>query len=107
MSVEWVIGVFLFASPAQDHLELSNMRIIAPLPLSRCGICHTASTGKKDPISSGFLRLASPCHARAGGHPVTPVLSIQLSRWLLDRPVKPGDDKTEGARILFTSPLGE
>jgi len=40
------------------------------------------------------------CHARASGHPVSTVLRMETSLspsrvlWLLDRPVKPGDDRT-------------
>jgi len=33
------------------------------------------------------------CHARASGHPVTPVFAINFGQWLLDRPVEPGDDE--------------
>jgi hypothetical protein len=36
------------------------------------------------------------CHSRASGNPVTPVFAINQRRRLLDRPVKPGDDKERG-----------
>jgi hypothetical protein len=33
------------------------------------------------------------CHAREGGHPVTTDFTSNVLRWLLDCPVKPGNDK--------------
>ena len=33
------------------------------------------------------------CHSRESGNPVIPVIQANSGRWLLDRPVKPGDDK--------------
>jgi hypothetical protein len=37
------------------------------------------------------------CHARESAHPVIAGLSANMRQRLLDRPVKPGDDKAFGA----------
>jgi hypothetical protein len=47
-------------------------------------------------------RFIGPCHAGAGGHPVAAHLGEREPTRLLDRPVKPGDDKRkENADQIF------
>ncbi len=42
---------------------------------------------------SGGIMAAGRCHSRASGNPVTTSPASQVPQGLLDRPVKPGDDK--------------